>query len=100
MGIIVPFVRCPLLRRRMHPFVYYTSMVQQIKFIIHANIQPLPAIFFTQGHRSKVEGQGQRLKKYCLLDNLKNNYWISPNFLRIVTHEYGDHLIRLNSAFH
>ena len=36
-------------RRRIHSFGYYTNMVQQIKFIIHTNIQPLPALFFTQG---------------------------------------------------
>ena len=52
-GIVVPFVRR---RRRAHSFGYYTNMVQQIKFIIHTNIQPLPALFFTQGqgHRSKI----------------------------------------------
>ena len=55
-GIVVPFVRRRLRRRlhrrRTHSFGYYTSMVQQIKFIIHTNIQPLLALFFTQGHRS------------------------------------------------
>ena len=63
-GIVVPFVR-RLRRRRTHSFGYYTNMVQQIKFIIHTNIQPLPALFFTQGqgHRSKVKGQGQRFNK-------------------------------------
>ena len=44
-GIVVPFVR----RRRTHSFGYYINMVQQIEFIIHTNIQPLPALFFTQG---------------------------------------------------
>ena len=55
-GIVVPFVRRRRLRRRTHSFGYYTNMVQQIKFIIHTNIQPLPAHFFTQGqgHRSKI----------------------------------------------
>ena len=55
-GIVVPFVRRRLRRRcrRTHSFGYYTNMVQQIKFIIHTNIQPLPALFFTQGHRSKI----------------------------------------------
>ena len=33
-------------RRRMQPFGYYTNMVQQIQFIIHTNIQPLPACFY------------------------------------------------------
>ena len=53
-GIVVPFVRR---RRRTLSFGYYTNMVQQIKFKIHTNIQPLPALFFTQGqgHRSKVK---------------------------------------------
>ena len=63
-GIVVPFVRRRLRRRlrrrrrrRTHSFSYYTNMAQQIKFIIHTNIQPLPALFFTkgQGHRSKVK---------------------------------------------
>ena len=55
-GIVVPFVRRRLRRRRRtHSFGYYTNMVQQIKFIIHTNIQPLPALFFTQG-----QGQGQK----------------------------------------
>ena len=57
-GIVVPFVRRRRLRRRRtHSFGYYTNMVQQIKFILHTNIQPLPALFFTQsqGHRSKVK---------------------------------------------
>ena len=53
-GIVVPFVHRRLRRRRRtHSFGYYTNMVQQINFIIHTNIQPLPALFFTQG-------QGQR----------------------------------------
>ena len=61
-GIVVPFVRR---RRHTHSFGYYTNMVQQIKFIIHTNIQPLRALFYTQGqgHRSKIKGQGQRFKK-------------------------------------
>ena len=43
------------------PFGYYTSMVQQIGFIIHTNIQPLPAIFLPtiqvlgQKSKSKIE---------------------------------------------
>ena len=50
--------------------------MQQIKFIIHTNIQPLPAPFL-----SKVKGQGQRFKKNsCKLDNLNFFYWISPIF--------------------
>ena len=59
-GIVVPFVRRLRRRRRTHSFGYYTNMVQQIKFIIHTNIQPLPALFLP-----KVIGQcqGQRLKK-------------------------------------
>ena len=43
---------------------------------IHTNIQPLVAIFFTQG-------QGQSLKiqkKKWECDNLTTNYWISPIF--------------------
>ena len=54
-GIVVPFVR----RRRTHSFGYYTDMVQQKKFIIPINIQPLPALFFTKGqdHRSKVKAK-------------------------------------------
>ena len=59
-GIVVPFARRLLRRRRRtHSFGYYTNMVQQIKFIIHTNIQPLPALFFTQGQgqrsRSKIK---------------------------------------------
>ena len=52
-GIVVPLVRRR--RCRTHSFGYYTNMVQQIKFIIHTNIQPLPAFFLTQGqgHRSR-----------------------------------------------
>ena len=42
-GIVVPFVRRR--RRRTHSFGHYTNMVHQIKFIIHTNIQPLPALF-------------------------------------------------------
>ena len=51
-GIVVPFVR-----RRTHSFCYYTNMVQHIEFIIHTNIQPRPALFFTQvqGQRSMVK---------------------------------------------
>ena len=52
-GIVVPFVR-----RRTHTFGYYANMVQQIIFIIHTNIQPLPALFLP-----KVIGQSRRLKK-------------------------------------
>ena len=57
-GIVVPFVRRRprrrlRRRRRTHYFGYYNNMVQQNKFIIHTNIQPLPALFLTQGHRSK-----------------------------------------------
>ena len=70
-GIVVPFVRRRLCRRRTYSFGYYTNMVQQNKFIIHTNIQSLPAVFFTQGQRSKVKD----LKtNSCLRDNLKNNY--------------------------
>ena len=54
-GIVVPFVRR---RHRTHSFGYYTNLVQQIKFIIHTNIQPLPALFLP-----KVKGQVQRFKK-------------------------------------
>ena len=54
--IVIPFMRRRLRRRRTHSFGYYTNMVQQIEFMIHTNIQPLPALFTTQG-------QGQRLKK-------------------------------------
>ena len=61
-------------------------MVQQIEFIIHTNIQPLDAIFFTQG-------QGQRFKKMLV------NVMTFLKFLREVTHEYRDHMIRF-SAFH
>ena len=49
--------------RRPHSFGYYTNMVQQIKFIIHTSIQPLPALCFTQGQghwsKSKIK------KKSC-----------------------------------
>ena len=51
-GIVIPFVRR---RRRTHSFGYYTNMVQQIKFIIHTNIQPLPALF-----SPKVKSQSSR----------------------------------------
>ena len=34
-------------------FDYYANMVQQIEFIIHTNIELLPAIFFTQGQGFK-----------------------------------------------
>ena len=57
-GIVVPFVRSRL-RRCTHSFGYYTNMAQQIKFIIHTNIQPLPALFL-----SKVIGQRSRSKIY------------------------------------
>ena len=60
-GIVVPFVhrrrRLRRHRRRTHFFGYYTNMVQQIEFIIHTNIQPLPALFLP---KVKVIGQGQR----------------------------------------
>ena len=57
-GIVVPFVRRLRRRsRRSHSFGYYINMVQQIEFIIHTNIQPLPALFFTQ-----VQGQRSRSK--------------------------------------
>ena len=63
-GIVVPFVRRrprrSLRRRHKQSFDYYTNMVRQIEFIIHTNIQPLQAPFYTQ---VKVKGQGQRLKK-------------------------------------
>ena len=42
-GIVVPFMR----RLHVQAFGYYTNMGQLIEFIIHTNIQPLPAIFFT-----------------------------------------------------
>ena len=90
--IVVPFVRT-------HSFGYYTNMVQHfnfefIKFIIHTNIQPLPALFLR-----KVKGQGQRFKK-ILVNAITGKIIIgSLNFLREVTHEYGDDLIRF-SAFH
>ena len=65
-------------RRRTHLFGYYTNMVQQIELIIHTSIQPLPAIFFTQGqvHMSNVKVKDL------------------PIFLPEVTHEYWEHLIR------
>ena len=92
-GIVVPFLRRRLHRRRAQPFGYYTNMVQQIEFIIHTNIQPLLAIFLP-----KVKVIGQRLKKMVvetITNYWKNNSWISHE----VTHEHGDDLIRL-SAFH
>ena len=55
-GIVVPFVRR---RLRTHSFGYYTNMGQQIKFIIHTNIQPLLALFLL---KVKFIGQGQRFK--------------------------------------
>ena len=63
-GIVVPFVRRLRRRHRTHSFGYYTTMVQQIKFKIHTNIQPLRALFFTkgQGQRSKVKD----FKKFLL----------------------------------
>ena len=42
-------------------FGYYTNMVQQIEFIIHANIQPIRQLFL-----HKVKGQGQRLTRFFL----------------------------------
>ena len=60
LGIVVPFVRRRRRRRRRtHSFGYYTDMVQQIKFIIHTNIQPLPALFLP---KVKVIGQRSRSK--------------------------------------
>ena len=59
-GIIVPFER----RRRMHSFGYYTNMVQQIEFIIHTNIQPIPALF-----SPKVIGQRSNSKIQKILVN-------------------------------
>ena len=56
-GIVVPFVRRR--RCRTHSFGYYTNRVQQIKFIIHTNIQPLPAFFLP---KVKVIGQRSRSK--------------------------------------
>ena len=54
MDIVVPFVRRRLRRRRrMHSFGYYANMVQPIEFIIHTNIQPLPALLSPQGQRSR-----------------------------------------------
>ena len=72
-GIVVPFVcRRPRrsLRRRQNKqsFDYYTNMVRQIEFIIHTNIQPLQAPFYTQ---VKVKGQGQRLKKLLLTRSIE-----------------------------
>ena len=56
-GFVVPFVR--RLRRRTQSFGYYTNMVQQIEFIIHTNIQPLPGLFLPKvkviGQRSKIQ---------------------------------------------
>ena len=47
---------------RTHSFGYYANMVQLIKFIIHINIQPVPALFTQgQGHRPK----SKILKKSC-----------------------------------
>ena len=54
-GIVVPFVR-----RRDN-----TNMMQQIKFVIHTNIQPLPALFLPKV-KVKVKGQGQRFEKKLL----------------------------------
>ena len=63
-GIVVPFVRRRLRRRRRtHSFGYYTKMVQQIKFIFHTNIQPLSALFLP---KVKVKGQGRKLNKILL----------------------------------
>ena len=68
-GIVVPFVRHS--RRPTHSFGYYTNMAQQNKFIFYTNIQPLPALFFTQGqgHRSKVKVKD--LKKILLTRELE-----------------------------
>ena len=57
-----PSARCRplrLRRRRVHSFGYHTNM-QQIKFIIYTNIQPLPALF---SPKVKVKD----LKKFLLL---------------------------------
>ena len=59
-GIVVPFVRRRL-RRHTQPFGYYTNIAQQIKFIIHANIKPIPPLFLPD-----VKAQGQRFKKYLV----------------------------------
>ena len=52
--------------QKKHISLHPAIMVQQIKFIIHTNIQPLPALFFTQGqgHRSKVKVKD--LKKFLV----------------------------------
>ena len=57
-GIVVPFVRRRLRRRRRrtHSFGYYTNMVQQIEFIQTFN----PSWHF---FLPKVKVQGQRFKK-------------------------------------
>ena len=67
-GYCRPFVRRCLRRRRRrtHYFGYYTNMVQQIIFIIHTNIQPLPALFFTQGQGHRSKGKVKDLKKILL----------------------------------
>ena len=69
-------------RRRTHSFGYYTNMVQQIKVIINTIIQPLPALFFTQGQGNRSKGEVKDLEKNLLTRffNLKNNFWISPIF--------------------
>ena len=65
-GIVVPFVRRRLRRRRRtHSFGYYTNMVQQIEFIIHTNIQPLPVLFFTQGQGHRSKAKVEDLNKSC-----------------------------------
>ena len=83
-GIVVPFLgrrlRRHLRHRRTHSFGYYTNMVQQIEFIIHTNIQPFPALIFTQGQSYRSKVKVKYLKNYFKLNNLKNNYWISPFF--------------------
>ena len=61
-----------LLSSRTQPFSYYTNMVQQIEFTIHANIQSLRNYFLP-----KVIDQKSSLTAW---NNLKNTYWISPIF--------------------
>ena len=43
--------------RRTHFFGYFTNLVQQIEFLIHTNIKPFPALFFTkvQGYKSNIQ---------------------------------------------
>ena len=49
-GYCSPFVRR---LRRTQLFGYYTNIVQQIEFMIHTNIQPLPAIFLLKVKNEK-----------------------------------------------